>query len=243
MNEISHLLGLSGGKASTALALRLQEVEPRPYRYFCTPTGNEPSELDAHLAKLECLLRSPIQRITAGTLEGIMDAENILPSHKMRWCTRRLKIEPTIAHVIANSPAINYVGLRADEDEREGIYGDKVVSDFPFRRWGWGLDDVLDYLHHRGVTVPIDTNCQWCYDKRLSQWRRLHRDNPVSYQRAIAWEKRTGHTFRSPNRDTQPVELIQLGAKFAAGYIPRGDSDQMALFDAPETRMCRVCSL
>lgn len=225
------------------MALRLAEVEPRDYQYICTPTGNEPAEMQAHWAKLECLLGKPIIRLTAGTLEGIIQADNILPSHRMRWCTRRLKIEPTIAFIAKNSPAILYVGLRADEEEREGIYGDMVVNDFPFRRWGWGLDDVLDYLHHRGITIPVDTNCEWCYAKRLSQWRRLWRDNPESYARAMQYEALTGHTFRNPGRDTQPASLVQLGEKFAAGYIPRGDTDQLALFDAPETRECRVCSL
>lgn len=240
---MNHIVGMSGGKDSVAMALRLMEVEPREYRYICTPTGNEPAEMQEHWAKLECLLRAPIVRLTAGTLEGIMTAENILPSHRMRWCTRRLKIEPTIAYIIANSPAILYVGLRADEEERPGIYGDIVNSDFPMRRWGWGLDDVLDYLHHKQVTIPVDTNCEWCYDKRLAQWRRLWRDNPESYAKAIEYERLTGHTFRSPGRDTQPASLVQLAAKFEAGYIPRGDTDQLSLFDAPETRKCRVCSL
>ena len=34
-----HIVALSGGKDSTALALRLAEVEPCDYEYICTPTG------------------------------------------------------------------------------------------------------------------------------------------------------------------------------------------------------------
>jgi hypothetical protein len=225
------------------MALRLAEVEPRDYTYICTPTANEPDEMKAHWEHLECILQRPLERITAGTLEEMMGEQECLPSHRMRWCTRRLKIEPTIAYFAANAPAVLYVGLRADEDTREGIYGDVVKSDFPFRRWGWTEQDVWDYLHKRGVSIPYRTDCEWCYDQTLREWRKLWRDNPASYARAIAWEKRTGHTFRSPSRDTQPAELIQLGAKFAAGYIPRGDTDQMSMLEAPEFRKCRVCSL
>ena len=36
---------------------------------------------------------------------------------------------------------------------------------------------------------------------------------------------------------------IRVAAKFEAGYIPRGDSDQIDLFDALEFRKCRVGSL
>lgn len=225
------------------MALRLAEVEPRDYRYICTPTGNEPADMEAHWAHLECLLGQPLIRLTAGTLEGLIEAQNALPSHRMRWCTRKLKIEPTIAYIKAHTPATLYVGLRADEETREGIYGEAVQSDFPFRRWGWVEADVWEYLHRRGVTIPYRTDCEWCYDQTLPEWRKLWRDNPDSFARAVAWEARTGHTFRSPNRDTQPAPLAFLGTKFAQGFIPRGDSDQRGLFDDPDLRKCRACSL
>ncbi len=240
---MKHIIGLSGGKDSTAMALRLAEVEPRDYTYIFTPTGNEADDLQQHIERLECMLKMSVVRITNGTLESHMDRQNALPSHKMRWCTRVLKIEPTIAYFKSVAPAVMYVGLRADEEERGGIYGDIVTSDFPLRRWGWTETDVMDYLFQRGVSVPSDTGCKWCYEKRLSQWRRLYRDDPKSYAAAVEWERRTGHTFRSPSRDTQPAGLVQLGAKFSSGYIPRGDSDQMEMFDNAEFRRCRVCSL
>lgn len=240
---MTHIVGLSGGKDSTALALRLAEVEPRDYVYICTPTGNEPAAMQAHWDRLETLLGAPLHRLTAGTLEGLIAEQGCLPSHRMRWCTRVLKIEPTIAFVKAHAPAVLYVGLRADEETRTGIYGDAVQSDFPFRRWGWVEADVWDYLRSRGVTIPARTDCEWCYDQTLGEWRNLWRDQPASFQRAIDWEARTGHTFRSPSRDTQPAHLIELGAKFAAGYRPRGDTDQLDLLDTPELKKCRVCSL
>jgi tRNA(Ile)-lysidine synthase TilS/MesJ len=38
--KISHIVGLSGGKDSTALAIRLKELNPDAnYLYVCTPTG------------------------------------------------------------------------------------------------------------------------------------------------------------------------------------------------------------
>lgn len=240
---MNHIVGLSGGKDSTAMALRLAEVEPRDYLYICTPTGNEPPEMEEHWHFLGELLGKPLQRITAGTLEGMIEKQNCLPSHRMRWCTRALKIEPTIAFFRARAPAIMYVGLRADEEERQGIYGDQVQSDYPLRRWGWTEPDVLDYLHKREVAIPYRTDCEWCYDQTLREWRKLHRDNPESFARAIAWEEKTGHTFRSPGRDTQPAQLVQLGAKFDEGFIPRGDTDQLGMFEEPEFRKCRVCSL
>jgi tRNA(Ile)-lysidine synthase TilS/MesJ len=240
---VNHIVGLSGGKDSTAMALRLAEAEPRDYIYICTPTGNEPEEMQAHWQHLECLLGKPLLRLNNGTLETQIEKQQCLPSHRMRWCTRILKIEPTVRYVKANQPAVMYVGLRADEELRQGIYDSDVESDFPLRRWGWMEQDVWDYLHKRSVTIPYRTDCEWCYDQTLREWRKLWRDNRQSFLRAIEWEQRIGQTFRSPTRDTQPRELIQLAAKFEAGYIPRGDSDQLSMFEAPEFRKCRVCSL
>jgi len=224
------------------MALRLAEIEPRDYTYLCTPTGNEPAAMLEHWRRLEELLERPLIRLEAGTLESLILEQNALPSHRMRWCTRRLKIAPTIAYLEARAPARMYVGLRADEEERQGIYGN-VDCDFPFRRWGWNEADVLDYLFRRGVTIPARTDCEWCYDQTLAEWRRLWRDNPASYERACELERHTGHTFRSPNRDTQPAPLVLLRNKFEAGFLPRGDSDQLSLFDDPEFHKCRVCSL
>lgn len=242
---MKHIVGLSGGKDSTAMALALKDANWADLTYICTPTGNEPAAMVAHWERLECLLGKPLIRLTAGTLEGLIEEQNALPSHRMRWCTRRLKIEPTIAYIRANSPAILYVGLRADEEEREGIYGPYVESKFPLREWGWTEQDVLDFLFRRGITIPYRTDCEWCYDQTLGEWRKLWRDNPASFQRAIEYEQKTGHTFRSPTRDTQPAQLIQLRTKFEAGFIPRGDTDQMSLLDATDAgeRKCRVCRL
>jgi predicted PP-loop superfamily ATPase len=49
-----HIVALSGGKDSTAMALRLRELHPDvPYRFIITPTGNELPTMDAHWAKLD----------------------------------------------------------------------------------------------------------------------------------------------------------------------------------------------
>jgi hypothetical protein len=232
-----HVVGLSGGKDSTALALRLAEVEPRDYTYLITPTGDELPEMVAHWQRLEVLLGKPLTRVTNGTLASWIQHLNGLPNFRMRWCTRVLKIEPTIAFMVRNAPAINYVGLRADEETREGIYGDSVVSRYPLREWGWGLAEVRSYLAARGVEIPRRTDCARCYHQRLIEWKTLLRKHPDIYASAEADEARTGHTFRSPKRDTWPTALSELRVAFDSGRKVRGeDCDD-------EDGVCRVCSL
>lgn len=237
---MKHVVGLSGGKDSTALALRLAEMEPRDYSYICTPTGHELPEMKAWWERLESMLGKPLIRITNNerTLGDLIQIYNALPNQRQRWCTRQLKIEPTIAWCLRNSPCVNYVGLRADEEEREGIYGDHVKSDFPFRRWGWGIKQVWGYLQSLDLAdeIPSRTDCYDCYDQRIAEWYRLWRDHPDKYELACQDEDRTGRTHRSPSRDTWPANLREMASQFASGRKIRGGTD------AHKTR-CRVCSL
>lgn len=246
-NGVAHVVGLSGGKDSVCMALALQEREPRPYTYVCTPTGDELPEMVAHLDAVSALLGQPILRLTNGTLASQIDANRMLPNCFARWCTRLLKLRPFGEFMAQAAPAVAYVGLRADEDEREGTrpggdsapVGTKIVQDFPFQRWGWGIEEVQAYLASRKVSIPERTDCARCPYQRLGEWYNLWRDHPDIFASAVSDEERWGHTFRSPGRDSWPASLKELGAMFAAGKIPERSLRMM------ETRkgMCRQCSL
>lgn len=232
-----HVIGLSGGKDSTALALRLSEVEPREYDYVCTPTGDELPDMLAHWERLEQLLGKPLIRLTVHnrTLNDLIQIQQALPNFRMRWCTRMLKIEPTIAWVRQHNPVTMYVGLRADEETREGIYADDILCRFPLREWGWAECDVLRYLSERSIEIPKRTDCARCYHQRIGEWRDLWRNYPGIFEDAVQQEQRLNRTFRSPGRDTWPVALTDLAKEFERGRVIRGDGKQGTL--------CRVCSL
>lgn len=122
-NGVLHVVALSGGHDSSALALELLEREPRPYVYVCTPTGDEGPEMFAHWRNLGELLGRRILPIMAGTLDGLIREQSAIPNFKERWCTRKLKIEPFIKWLreqLKDGPVVAYVGLRADAPEPSG---------------------------------------------------------------------------------------------------------------------------
>ena len=247
MKEILHVVALSGGKDSTALALRLAEIEPQDYTYVCTPTGDELPEMFSHWRALADLLDKPILPVVGGTLDGLIEAQNALPNYRQRWCTRMLKIEPYRAWLLKQSDRyeriVSYVGLRADEEGRAGgAYSDipGVEMRFPLREWGWGLSQVWKYLMQRDVSIPARTDCARCFFQTLGEWWNLWQFHREIYLQAEQQEKEIGHTFRSPGRDTWPTALVDLRHRFEQGAVPRGADINVDLFGAAQ---CRVCSL
>lgn len=231
-----HVVGLSGGKDSTALALWLVENEPREYEFICNRTGNELPSMVAHWERLERVLGQRIKPVTHSVdLIGLCEEMNMLPNFRMRWCTRILKIEPTIAYMEALPEGSTlYVGLRADEEIRRGIFGEDMLIRFPLRERGWTVDDVWRYLAKMGITIPARTDCALCPYQRLGEWQALWRDHPDQWAVGVALEKKTGHTFRSAGRDTWPADMESLGKEFASGREIRKST---------RSTPCRVCSL
>lgn len=223
------------------MALRLVELHPETqFEWVCTPTGNEPDEWFAHMRSLRDRIGPIIPIMYPGGLDALIKQWNALPNWRQRWCTRVLKIETFAAYLMKSAPARFYVGLRADEARREG--GDYldvpgVEMDFPMRRWGWGLPEVLQYLKDAKQTIPQRTDCKLCFFQRLIEWYELWRDDPTSYAEGERYEAMTGYTFRSPGRDTWPASLKDLREQFESGRVPRETRDKI------HEMQCRVCRL
>lgn len=248
-NGVAHIVGLSFGKDSVCTAIALKEREPRPYSYVYTPTGDELPEMIAHIDRIQKLLGQPVISLTNGTLASVMMDNMMLPSSHARFCTRILKLKPYGQFMEQVAPAISYIGLRDDEDDREGmrpggdsaIIANSVMQDFPLRRWGWGIDEVWAFLNERGIEIPERTDCARCPYQTIGEWFNLWKDHPDIYQDAEVDELAYGHTFRSPtgNHGPWPAALADLRAEFEKGRIPERSLRMME----KRRGMCRRCSL
>lgn len=246
-SNVAHIVALSGGKDSTCMALALRERErERPYTYVCTPTGDELPPMVEHLNRLEAMLGQPIIKLTNGTLASQTEAMRFLPNVFARWCTRELKLKPFGEFIKQHAPVVAYVGIRDDEDERAGTrpggdsapIGTEVVQDFPFQRWGWGIDEVKSFLDERAIVVPDRTDCARCPYQRLGEWYNLWLNYPAIYASAEADEERYKHTYRSATRDSWPAALKDMRLLFKAGRKP-----ERSLKGMERDKMCRACTL
>ncbi|HEX3124322.1 MAG TPA: phosphoadenosine phosphosulfate reductase family protein [Rhodanobacteraceae bacterium] len=241
---MNHIGAISGGKDSVAMAVLLHEQYPDiEFTWVCTPTGNEPPEWFAHMRALRDRIGPIIPIMSPGGLSGLINHYQALPNWRQRWCTRQLKIEPFAKFLAANAPAKFYVGLRADEEAREG--GDyanvsNVEMIFPLREAGMGLAEVVEFNRSRGIEIPKRTDCMLCFFQRLIEWYELWRDNKMAYVEGENYEMMTGHTFRSPGRDSWPASLRELRAEFESGRVPK---DTRLTKDPMAALQCRVCRL
>ena len=113
---VRHVLGLSGGKDSAALAIYLRQQNIVPdMEYYFSDTGKELPEVYSFLDKLESYLGAEIKRLSSERdFDHYMKVKgHLLPSPQRRWCTRMLKIKP-FEDFIGDDKAISYIGIRAD---------------------------------------------------------------------------------------------------------------------------------
>jgi Phosphoadenosine phosphosulfate reductase family len=191
-----HILGLSGGKDSAALAILLHRDHPQMEYFFCD-TGEELQETYDFLDRIEARLGITIQRLHSERgFKHWLDVYNgVLPSPKMRWCTKQMKIAP-LEEFVGDDDAISYVGLRADED-RDGYISTKpnIRAVYPFRELGMVKADVIRLLEDSGIGMPdyyrwrSRSGCFFCFYQRKIEWVRLHEEHPALFEQAAAYEE------------------------------------------------------
>jgi hypothetical protein len=240
-----HVLGLSGGKDSAALAVFMKEQYPDlRVEYFFTDTGKELPEVYEFLGRLEGFLGVEIRRLNPDRDFDFWLREygHFLPSPQTRWCTRQLKLLPLrqwLRPWLNNgNTVVSYVAIRSDEDEREGYVStdDKLKVRFPFREHGIDRDGVLDILHGSGLGLPkyyewrSRSGCTFCFFQQKIEWVRLKREHPAAFEQAKLYEK-SAMEHGSPFTWTERESLSELEqdariAEIEADYEVRRKRDQ-----------------
>jgi 3'-phosphoadenosine 5'-phosphosulfate sulfotransferase (PAPS reductase)/FAD synthetase len=199
-----HVLGISGGKDSAALAVYVREKYPElDVEYFFTDTGKELPEVYEFLGKLEGFLGKPIARLNPRRDFDfwLREYNHFLPSAQTRWCTRQLKLAPFeqwIRPMLASGDKVtSYVAIRADEDYREGYTSkhENLRVSLPFREDGIDKRGVMDILDSSGVGLPLyydwrsRSGCTFCFFQQKIEWVRLKERHPEAFEEAKQYEK------------------------------------------------------
>jgi len=198
--NVRHVLGLSGGKDSAALAIFIKDQYPEIHNkveYFFSDTGAELPEAYEFLDKLETYLGKPIVRLGTGReFDHWLKVHNdMLPAARARWCTRTMKIKP-FEEFVGDDPVISYIGIRADEN-REGYISTKktIEAVFPFIDDGYVKADIFRLLEDT-VGIPeyyrwrSRSGCYFCFFQRQDEWLGLKENHPELFEKAKQYEQR-----------------------------------------------------
>lgn len=224
MTRERHILGLSGGRDSAALAVYMRQHHPElPIEYFFTDTGKELPEVYKFLDKLEGFLGRHIQRLNPDRDFDFWLEEygNFLPSPRTRWCTRQLKLRPLehwLRQDLESGTIIHsYVAIRADEPGREGYQAThrNMRVHLPLRDAGIDRLGVLEVLGQSDVGEPeyyqwrSRSGCTFCFFQQKIEWVRLAEEHPDRFAEAIDYEK-TALRDGSPFTWSQGESLTEL---------------------------------
>lgn len=222
--KMRHVLGLSGGRDSAALAVFMRDNHPElDIEYFFSDTGKELPEVNEYLTKLEGFLGKEIVRLNPdkGFDFWLKQYKYFLPSPKTRWCTRQLKIQPMEEwlwpDLDAGTKIISYVAIRSDEEYRAGYTSThpNLSVRLPFREHGIDKDGVLDLLDSSDLKLPryykwrSRSGCTFCFYQQKIEWVRLMETHPEAFEEAKAYEK-TALEHASPFTWSQGESLEEL---------------------------------
>ena len=190
-----HILGLSGGKDSTALAVLMYKKVPEMEYFFCD-TQKELPETYEYLDRIKARLGIKINYLSA---ERDFDFwlgmhGGLLPSPQIRWCTQEMKIKP-LEKFVGNDEATSYVAIRADEN-RVGYISRKpnIRAVYPLKEMNIDKEGVIRLLEESGIGMPkyyewrTRSGCTFCFFQRKYEWVMLAEKHPDKFAEAVKYE-------------------------------------------------------
>lgn len=263
-----HILCMSGGKDSTALALYMRNRVPNMEYVFCD-TFKELNETYEYLDRVEAFLGKKIIHLNdkAGFDHWWEAFDGYLPSPQMRWCTKLLKLKP-FEDFVGDDPVTSYVGIRSDEN-RVGYIStkDNIRAVFPFKENGIDYAGVMKILEESGIGMPpylkwgrTHSGCFFCFFQRPIEWVRLLENHPDQFEQAMKYEKISddpGKTFtwnqRMPLSELRKPENIAAIKRRYAEFEERkkknrGNKRLVEIFagmddEEPGPTPCLICQL
>ena len=240
--SVKHVLGLSGGRDSAALAVHMRQHHPElDIEYFFTDTGKELPEVYEYLGRLEGFLGRQILRLNPDRDFDfwLKQYNDFLPSPQTRWCTRQLKLRPFerwLRPILESGTTIySYVAIRGDEEYREGYASkhSRLIVKLPFKDSGIDKAGVLDILESAGLGLPkyyswrTRSGCTFCFFQQKIEWVRLREEHPESFEEAKAYEK-DAVEHGSPFTWSQGESLSELERPERIEQIKRDHSERLA---------------
>lgn len=226
------IVSFSGGKDSTAMLLRMLELDYKIDEIVFADTLFEFPELYEYIKRVEKYIGRKITilkpdpnlfkewfygKVTRG------DNKDKIRGFPLRafpcWWTRESKIKP-LSKFQKDIDKV-YIGIAFDEQKRMSKVDDKLY--YPLVDWKWTEQDCIDYLNKKNMFNPLYVNfdrlgCWHCPKQGGKSLYVLWKNYPKLWREFLWWDKetynKTGHWIKE-----KPLSEIQK--EFESGKIPK----------------------
>jgi len=228
---VKHIVSFSGGKDSTAMLLRMLELDMPIDEIIFADTGFEFPELYDYIKRVEKYIGREIKflkpkkdfwewangEVTRGNNKGKIRG---LPLRAYPcWWTREAKIIP-LQEQRQQEDTIFYVGIALDEKERMSKVDNNIK--YPLVEWGWLESDCVDYLNKKKILNPLYVNfnrlgCWMCPKQGSGSLYVMWKVYPELWEKMKAMEK-----WQADNKGSKLYVhyLKQIELAYQKGYVP-----------------------
>jgi len=221
-----NIVSFSGGKDSTAMLIRMLELEMPVDKIVFADTGFEFPELHEYIKTVAKRINRKIEVVyPEKTFEEWFSGKITRGKHKGKtrgfplkafpcYWTREAKIKPI--QKICNKNDKMFIGIAYDEQHR---CQDKGNLFYPLVNWKWTEQDCIDYLNKKDLFNPLYINfdrlgCYLCPKQSEKSLYVLWKQYPKLWANALIWEKRNGKRIFGKL-------MHEYEFKFADDYIPK----------------------
>ena len=209
--EKKYIVSFSGGKDSTAMLLRMLELNMQVDKIVFADTRLEFPEVYDYIKKVEKVIRRKITivrakkswddwfygKFTRGFRKG--QIRGFPKCHIVDWCSRSLKQVPLHKFEEGN---IVYLGIAFDEKNRIQKKTNRRIVKYPLIEWGWTEEDCLNYLKEKNLLNPLykkfkRLGCWYCPKQNLKSLRILFKDYPKLWKKLKKMGKDSPIKFRT----------------------------------------------
>lgn len=213
-----NIVSFSGGKDSSAMLLRMIELNKPIDKIIFADTGMEYPETYNQVNRIEKEIGQKIERLKpkkdwdyyfyrtvkkgkyAGQIKGFPFV--VLPC----WAQRDLKFNPLKK---AQGKGNNvFIGITADEKHRISQYDKKNNYLFPLVEWNWSSKDCQQYLLKRKLLPETKfkrSGCWLCPKQTKHSLKTLYFEHPDLWKKLKRYEKDSPNGF-NPNFSLEELE-------------------------------------
>jgi len=220
--EKKHIVNFSGGKDSSAMLLRMIELDMPIDEIVFADTTLELPEMYEWMNYVEKFIKIRIHKLkpkynfdewfygkfTKGKNKG---RQRGFPLVFGKMCHLRGTFKVNQLTKIQKHNDYIYIGIAKDEEHRTNVktYKNKKYK-FPLIEWGWSEQDCMNYLKDNNFPFPFfnkkRTGCWLCPQQSLESLKTLMINYPKLWKKLKQYEKDSPQGFRTNGFKLQDFE-------------------------------------